>query len=110
MKSPSNREKSCHPSSQHRNLKVCLYFDEDCGFCQLFFPIWNFIVDKMKHKCKFVKCKSTSKKFYHDMNRFQISSTPTVMFFKGNKPTGSQEGFCNSRQFFQMIKKFLTAK
>ena len=73
------------------------FYSEDCAPCEVLAPIYEKMAEKYDGHIKFVKIlRQTNRDFAKSIN---VSSSPTVLFYKGGKEIGSRlNGFMNKPQ------------
>lgn len=82
------------------------FYSEDCAPCELLAPIYEKMSDKYGNHIKFVKIlRQQNREFAKSIN---VSSSPTVLFYKNGKEVGSRlNGFLNKAQVRMAIEDIL---
>ena len=82
------------------------FYSEDCAPCEVLAPIYEKMADKYGQYIKFVKMlRQSNRDFAKSIN---VSSSPTILFFKDGKEVGSRlNGFMNKPQVRIAIEDIL---
>lgn len=82
------------------------FYSEDCAPCEVLAPIYEKMAEKYGGHIKFVKImRQANREFAKSIN---VSSSPTVLFYKGGKEIGSRlNGFMNKPQVRKAIEDIL---
>lgn len=87
---------------QIRNKVVVVdFFAKWCKPCKLISPIFEEVESEYKGKATFIKVDLDR---CNDLvNRYRISSIPTIMVFKNGKVVATKTGFINKHQLKKLI-------
>ncbi len=82
------------------------FYSEDCAPCEVLAPIYLKMAEKYGDYIKFIKMlRQENREFAKSLN---VSSSPTVLFFKDGHEVGSRlNGFMNKPQFRKAIEEIL---
>lgn len=82
------------------------FYSEDCAPCEVLAPIYEKMAEKYGQYIKFVKIlRQANREFAKSIN---VSSSPTVLFYKNGKEIGSRlNGFMNKPQVRKAIEGIL---
>ncbi len=82
------------------------FYSEDCAPCEVLAPIYEKMAEKYGEHIKFVKImRQANREFAKSIN---VSSSPTVLFYKDGKEVGSRlNGFMNKPQVRKAIEEIL---
>jgi thioredoxin-disulfide reductase len=82
------------------------FYSEDCAPCEVLAPIYEKMAEKYGDHIKFVKImRQANREFAKSIN---VSSSPTVLFYKDGKEVGSRlNGFMNKPQVRKAIEDIL---
>lgn len=82
------------------------FYSEDCAPCEVLAPIYEKMAEKYSGHIKFVKIlRQANRDFAKSLG---VTSSPTVLFYKGGKETGSRlNGFLNKPQVRKAIEEVL---
>ena len=82
------------------------FYSEECAPCEVLAPIYEKMAEKYGDHIKFVKImRQANREFAKSIN---VSSSPTVLFYKGGKEVGSRlNGFMNKPQVRKAIEDIL---
>lgn len=82
------------------------FYSEDCAPCEVLAPIYEKMAEKYGDHIKFVKIlRQANREFAKSLN---VSSSPTVLFYKDGKEVGSRlNGFMNKPQVRKAIEGIL---
>lgn len=82
------------------------FYSEDCAPCEVLAPIYEKMAGKYCNHIKFVKImRQANREFAKSIN---VSSSPTVLFYKDGKEVGSRlNGFMNKPQVRKAIEDIL---
>lgn len=82
------------------------FYSEDCAPCEVLAPIFEKMADKYGQHIRFVKMlRQANREFAKSLN---VSSSPTMLFFKDGKETGTRlNGFMNKPQVRIAIEDIL---
>jgi len=82
------------------------FYSEDCAPCEVLAPIYEKMAEKYGEHIKFVKIlRQANREFAKSIN---VSSSPTVLFYKDGKEVGSRlNGFMNKPQVRKAIEDIL---
>lgn len=82
------------------------FYSEDCAPCEVLAPIYEKMADKYGQHIKFIKIlRQANRDFAKSLN---VSSSPTVLFYKDGKEVGSRlNGFMNKPQVRIAIEDIL---
>lgn len=89
------------------NIPVVVdFYSEDCAPCEVLAPIYEKMAEKYGDHIKFVKImRQANRDFAKSIN---VSSSPTVLFYKDGKEVGSRlNGFMNKPQVRKAIEDIL---
>ncbi|MHB1253202.1 MAG: FAD-dependent oxidoreductase [Candidatus Humimicrobiaceae bacterium] len=82
------------------------FYSEDCPPCEVLAPIYEKMAEKYQNYIKFVKIlRQSNRELAKSIN---VSSSPTVLFYKNGKEAGPRlNGFINKPQLRMAIEKIL---
>ncbi|NLM52144.1 MAG: thioredoxin [Firmicutes bacterium] len=72
-----------------------------CGPCRMLAPIFEELAREMNDRVKFVKVDADKNK--QTVQRYQVMSIPTLLFFKDGETVATQIGFLPKEQLQQKI-------